>query len=131
MGFHRDMTTFGKQDGGGRRKARRVDAPLPALLITMGDRHPAILYNISETGALLRARSAPAKGTELFLQVDSLDVYARVIWRRGEECGLEFEAPIRRWDVEQLRVQAGKGTEARLTASEKGGADDWASGVAR
>lgn len=131
MGLHRDMTTFGKQGGGGRRKSPRVDAPLPALLITMGDRHPAILYNISETGALLRARSAPAKGTELFLQVDSLDVYARVIWQRDEECGLEFETPIRRWDVEQLRVHAGKGTEARLTASETGGADDWASGVAR
>jgi hypothetical protein len=131
MSLHRDVMTFGKQSGGGRRKARRVDAALPALLITMGDRHPAILYNISETGALMRARNAPAKGTELFLQVDTLDVYARVIWKRGEECGLEFESPIRRWDVEQLRVRADKGTEARLTASEKGGADDWASGVAR
>ncbi len=125
------MTSFGKQDGGGRRKAKRVDAALPALLITMSDRHPAILYNISETGALLRARAAPSERTELFLQVGALDVYARVIWKVGEECGLEFEAPIRRWDVEQLRIEAGKGTEARLSAAQKGGADDWASGVAR
>jgi hypothetical protein len=101
------------------------------LLITMSDRHPAILYNISETGALLRARAAPSEHTELFLQVGALDVYARVIWKAGEECGLEFEIPIRRWDVEQLRIEAAKGTEARLSAAQKGGADDWASGVAR
>ncbi len=122
---------FGKQGGGGRRAARRIYAPLPALLITMADRHPAVLYNISETGARLRARNAPAERTELFLQVDSLDIYARVVWQRGEECGLEFERPIRRWDVELLRSNADKGVEARLTAAEKGGADDWETGVAR
>ena len=110
---------FGKQGGGGRRRARRVRTPLPALLVTMSDRHPAILYNISETGALLRAKNSPAERTELFLQVDSLEVYARVVWRNGEECGLEFETPIRGWDVELLRTQASKGTEARLTAAEK------------
>lgn len=125
------MTGFGKRGGGGRRSSRRVRAPLPALLITMGDRHPAILYNISETGALLSAKNTPAEKTELFLQVDSLDVYARVVWRRGEECGLEFESPIRPWDVELLRSNASKGMQARLTAAEKGGADDWAAGVAR
>jgi hypothetical protein len=97
----------------------------------MADRHPAILYNISETGACLRARNAPAPHTELFLQVDSLDVYARVVWKSGEECGLKFETPIRSWDIELLRSHASKGTEARLTAAERGGADDWAAGVAR
>lgn len=97
----------------------------------MGDRHPAVLYNISETGALLRAKNAPAEKTELFLQVESLDIYALVIWTCGEECGLEFHDPIRPWDLELLRVQARKGSEARLTAAEKGGADDWAAGVAR
>ena len=122
---------FGKQSGGGRRLARRVDAPLPALLITMSDRHPALLYNISQTGAQLRAKDAPAKGTELFLQVAGLDVYAHVVWTKGEECGLVFEHEIRAWDVELLRTEASKGTEAHLTASEKGGADDWVAGVAR
>jgi len=122
---------FGKQVGGGRRLSRRVDAPLPALLITMSDRHPALLFNISQTGALLRAKDPPAKGTELFLQVASLDVYAHVVWTRGEECGLVFEREIRAWDVEILRAEASKGTEARLTAAEKGGADDWVAGVAR
>lgn len=123
--------TFGKSKGGGRRSAARVDAPLPALLITMSERHPALLFNISRTGAKLRAKAAPSKGTELFLQVGTVDVYARIVWRRGEVCGLRFEHEIRSWDVEQLRLEAKKGTTARLSAAEKGGADDWATGLAR
>ena len=123
--------TIGKREGGGRRLSKRVDVPLPALLLTMSDRHPALLFNISQTGAKLRAQAPPAKGTELFLQVGRLDVYARVIWRRDELCGLRFDVPIRAWDVEQLRIEAQKGTSAKLTASEKGGSDDWNTGVAR
>ncbi|HET9810915.1 MAG TPA: PilZ domain-containing protein [Sphingomicrobium sp.] len=122
---------FGKKGGGGRRLAKRVNAPLPALLITMSDRHPAILFNISQTGARLRAQQAPAKGTELFLQVGPLDVYAEVVWQRGEECGLVFQREIRAWDIELLHCEASKGGKARLTAAEKGGADDWVTGVAR
>ena len=123
--------SFGRQTGGGRRLSKRVEAPLPALLITMSNRHPALLYNISQTGAQLRAKDAPAMGTELFLQVAGLDVYAHVVWTSGEECGLVFEREIRAWDVELLRTEACKGTQAKLTAAEKGGADDWVAGVAR
>lgn len=97
----------------------------------MSERHPALLSNISETGARLRAKAAPSRGTELFLQVGTLDVYARVVWKRGELCGLRFERAIRPWDVEQLRLEAHKGTVAKLSAAEKGGADDWESGVSR
>jgi hypothetical protein len=125
------VQTFGTKEGGGRRNSSRISAPLPALLITMSDRHPAILFNISRSGALLCAKNAPATGTELFLQVGNLDVYARVAWKDGERCGIKFDHDIRHWDVEQLRTLAGKGSDARLHAAEIGGADDWAAGVAR
>lgn len=97
----------------------------------MSDRHPALLFNISRTGARLRAKDAPPKGTELFLQVGGLDVYAHVVWSRGEECGLGFQREIDAWDVELLRREGSKGVEGRMTAAEKGGADDWSAGVAR
>ena len=122
---------FGKREGGGRRAAKRVPAPLPALLITMSERHPAILFDISQTGARLRARDAPRRGTEVFLQVSGFDIFARVVWQSGEQCGLLFQRKIRAFDVEMLHREAIKGTKARLTAAQKGGADDWASGVAR
>lgn len=123
--------SFGKQQGGGRRSAKRIGASQPALLITMGDRHRALLFNISRTGAKLRAENSPTEGTELFLQVGDLDVYAKVVWRRGEECGLKFDREIRDWDVERLNYEARRGGKATLMPAEKGGADDWAAGVAR
>lgn len=123
--------TFGKQGGGGRRLKKRVSAPLPALLITMSDRHPAILFDISETGARLRAKDVPRKGEELFLQVGGLDVYAHVVWIKGDNCGLQFCDPIHGFAVHQLSIEAGSGTRARMTAAQKGGADDWKTGVAR
>lgn len=110
---------------------KRIDTPLPALLITMGDRHPAILLDMSETGARLRAKDAPAKGTEVFLRVGSLDVYARVVWTRKEHCGIRFEQPVRPYDIHQISIEAGKGGRAGMTAAQKGGADDWGTGVAR
>lgn len=125
------MTIFGRCEGGGRRLVKRVSAPLPALLVTMSDRHRAILFNISRTGARLRAENAPPKGTELFLQVSDLAIYAKVVWQTSEECGLLFEREIRGWDVELLHHEASKGAQARMTAAQKGGADDWATGVAR
>lgn len=122
---------FGKCPGGGRRVAKRVPAPQPALLITMSDRHRALLFNISRTGALLRAEKVPAKGTELFLQVGPVDVYARVVWTQDDRCGLKFDEQIRDWDVELLNYEAGRGIKAKLHPAEKGGADDWITGVAR
>ena len=123
--------SFGKRNGGGRRSAKRVTAPLPALIITMSDRHPAILFDISEAGARLRARDAPSKGREVFLQVGNVDVYAYVVWRRGEVCGLKFCDPIRGFDVHQLAFEAAGASGARISPAQKGGVDDWKNGVAR
>lgn len=123
--------TFGKCQGGGRRLAKRVSAPQPAILITMSDRHRALLFNISRTGAMLCAEKIPSVGTELFLQVGEVDVYARVAWTDGDRCGFNFDEEIRDWDVELLQYEANKGTKATLQASERGGADDWAAGIAR
>jgi len=121
--------SFGKRDGGGRRLTKRVTAPLPAVLITMSDRHPAILFDISEVGAQLRARDAPKKGREVFLQVGDVDVYAHVVWRKGDVCGLKFCDPIRGFDIHQLAFEAG--SKGRMSAAQKGGVDDWKNGVAR
>jgi hypothetical protein len=122
---------FGKRDGGGRRISKRVDAPQPALLVALSDRHRALLFNISRTGAMLRAENAPPTGTELFLQVGDLEVFARVVWKRGEECGIAFERDIRDWEIKLVNFEANRGTKGALKPAEKGGADDWLGGVAR
>ena len=104
---------------------------MPALLITLSERHPALLFDISKTGARLVAKNPPRKGTELFLQAGGVDVYARVAWQNGDAVGLIFETEIDSWDVEYLRVNSLKAGKAKMTGAEKGGADDWANGVAR
>jgi hypothetical protein len=110
---------------------KRVEIPQPALLITMADRHRAMLLNISATGAMLRAENTPDVRREVFLQVGDIDVFAHVVWKRGDTCGLEFQPPIDRWMVEKLRVDTGCGGKEQLKPAERGGADDWVRGVAR
>lgn len=104
--------SFGKSGGGGRRGDRRVRAPIPALLITMSERHSAELLDISQSGARLRSKDPPGEGTELFLQVGGVDVYARVAWQDGPALGLVFETRIDPWDVEYLRANSLKATSA-------------------
>jgi hypothetical protein len=104
---------------------------MPALLITMSDRHLALLFDISTTGARLRAKDPPRKNTELFLQAGGVDVYAKVAWKRGDAVGLEFETAIPARDVEHPTADSMKGEKALLTAAEKVGSDDWSNGLAR
>jgi hypothetical protein len=108
-----------------------VEVPEPALLITMADRHRSLLLNISATGAMVRVEKTPSVGAEVFLQVRDIDVYARVIWQRDDACGLAFEPPLDDWLVEKLRIDSNGGGKAHLRPAEKGGADDWTTGVAR
>lgn len=127
----RRANTFGKRGGGGRRELERVAAEWPALLVSLSERHPAILLEISTTGARVQVANPPKKFSEVFLVVDHINAYSRIVWRRGEICGLRFESEIDSFDVEQLRRRTSDPQEARLTPLEKGGADDWRSGLAR
>lgn len=80
---------------------------------------------------MLRAENAPRVGEELFLQVGALEIYARVVWRDGEDCGLKFDREIRGWEIAQVTFEANRGTKGALRPAEKGGADDWNAGLAR
>jgi hypothetical protein len=110
---------FGKSGGGGRRVEKRVGAPMQALLITMSERNPALLLDISATGARLRAKNPPPSGTELFLQAGGVDVYARVAWQEGDSVGLAFESRIVGWDVEYLRANALRAGDREIAPAEK------------
>ena len=51
--------TFGNSQGGGRRLARRVNAFVPALLVTTSQRRSAGLLDLSRSGAQLRLSDPP------------------------------------------------------------------------
>lgn len=123
--------TFGKRGGGGRRADDRIAAPLPAYVISLSTRHRALLANISATGARVRVEDPPKRGSEVFLMVNGLDLFGRIIWKSGEHCGIRFDDRVEPFALELMRRKADAAAAVRMTAAQEGGADDWATGVAR
>ena len=105
------MVAFGKCKGGGRRSAARAAAPLIAVYTTLNQSRSALLVDVSATGARLRAEHLPQMGDEMFLSVDKVRAFGRVIWSDSGDCGVAFDEPLAP-DEEQLlraRVEAARG----------------------
>lgn len=124
-------SAFGRRGGGGRRSAARATAPLAAALITVGDTHQIALVDISATGARLRGNDLPRKGSELFIKVGAIEPFAKVVWSRRNECGVEFATPLPQRDVEVLRREAKLAGFTGMTPEQRQALDDWVIGVAR
>lgn len=125
------MAQFGRCGGGGRRIDARESAPLPAMVTTLSNSHPAVLVNISRTGAQLRGSNLPHAGEELLIKMGSLQAFATVAWSRGDHCGVEFECRIAVHELQQLRREASTTSLMRLSPEEKLALDDWTIGLAR
>lgn len=123
------MNAFGKRKGGGRRAAARAAAPLIAVITTLQRTYSVLLVDVSATGARLRADCLPAMGEEMFLSIDSVRAFGKVIWSDLGECGLEFDRPLAA-DEERLlqeKVSAARG----LPPDIKFALDNWAVGSGR
>ena len=99
------MNVFGKAKGGGRRSAKRVEAPVLAILSTIKEDHRAALVNISSSGARLSAPSLPAEGEQVIFNADGVSAFGRVVWSDGPECGVAFDGTIIASEVDRLRTQ--------------------------
>ncbi len=84
----------------GQRSFNRLRLGLPASLILTHERSACTLENISSTGACIRVESPIAKGSTAVLCFHLLRLYAVVMWSRGELCGLRFESPVEREDMQ-------------------------------
>jgi hypothetical protein len=97
------MTTFGKSNGGGRRKTARKSAPLLAVLSTPTcDRHVG-LVNVSSGGARLKAPDLPAAGEDVVLKADRFRSFGRVAWSERGQCGITFDLPVSADELERIR----------------------------
>ena len=119
------MPTFGKSQGGGRRKAPRSNAPLLVALSTVTQDFRAAIVNISQSGMRLSAPELPAEGEELMFRADRVQAFGKVIWKRGNECGLEFETPLSSAEADALRQAANLPSGIALSAEEKATLEDW------
>lgn len=97
------MSTFGKAKGGGRRSAKRVTAPVLAVLSTIERDHRVAIVNISSSGARLSAPNLPAEGEEVIFNANGVSAFGRVVWAHGAECGVAFDGSIIASEVERLR----------------------------
>lgn len=100
------MSMFGKSSGGGRRRTARAPLPLLAVVSTVGCDRRVGLINVSRDGVLLTSPDLPAEGETIIFQSETVQSFGRVMWSRGGQCGVAFEAPISPEQVEQLRTEA-------------------------
>jgi hypothetical protein len=99
-----------------RRRGERFALTLLGRLQTLHGTRTVRLHDLSSWGAMVEgAPPATGIGSEAILKCHSLDVFATVLWVRGERCGIRFDAPVRDSGLEALRA-----------TSEQLGADaDW------
>lgn len=121
------------------RRHVRVRVLLSAKLITTTDEAHVKIRDLSLSGAMLQGRSLPVVGSDLILSRGGFEVFATVIWSRGDTCGVEFDSPLA--SLEELLQAGGLSTTfddlqshpqhqplqaaARLTFQEMEAAREW------
>ena len=100
---------FGKSYGGGRRCAGRSPLAEQAIVSTLSSCSAAAVIDISKTGAKLRGVKGVTIGDEVLLKLGKLHLFGIVRWMRNEACGVEFDAPIGRFQFEELRKKEWSG----------------------
>lgn len=124
------MRTFGRSNGGGRRSAARVKAPVLAVLSTVTDDYRAAVVNVSGIGARLSAPVLPPDDAEVIFRADKLQAFGRVVWSRNGQCGVAFDGRIDAADVDRLRSQANIWSLSGMSAEERAAAEEWELGIA-
>lgn len=123
------MAKFGKCAGGGRRSAARKSAPLTIVYTTVTQSHSAILVDLSDTGVRIRGNELPGMGEEVLVSVEHIRAFGNVVWVRCGQCGIAFDMPLDKGDVEMVRRKVVQ--SSGFTPEVKGALDDWTLGLAR
>lgn len=75
-----------------RRATSRLLLGIDARFVSLEGTQLVVLQDISATGARIEIERSPS--SRGFLQWMGLEVFCEIQWRRGKECGLEFDRPI-------------------------------------
>ena len=86
------MSAFGKKGDGprGRRWLRRKKVGIPASALFVGGSRSVLVEDLSMTGARLRGRDLPLKGT-ILLKAGERSLFGEIAWEAGEHRGLQFD----------------------------------------
>jgi hypothetical protein len=90
-----------------RRRSERDAVTLAGSAFGFARSRSVIISDLSQKGAQLDARDLPPAGEDLCLVVGSFDTMARVAWRAGDKCGVEFDETLSDEIMAQLKRDAG------------------------
>jgi len=90
------------------RRHPRFPVGLPATLTTATSQGSALIHDIAIGGAMIETRLPLAPGAKLVLRCGTIEVAAKVSWRKNGRLGLSFPLPLQEREVaEQMnRSQA-------------------------
>lgn len=123
------MGSFGKRNGGGRRSAARLSAPLVAVVTTFRESRSAVLVDVSATGAKLRGRNLPGLSENLFVAIDGTTAFGTIAWEDGDERGVAFDEPLLPREEARLRDKIAHARGMPLEF--RHAFEDWTQGLAR
>ena len=73
------------------RRIQRYRVLFNAELVTTSDEQPVRVRDISLGGAMLEGRAPIATGKDVILRRGTIELFARICWTRGTECGIQFD----------------------------------------
>ena len=86
-----------------KRRHPRFPVALPATVTTLNAQASALIHDIAVGGAMIETRLALPPGAKLSLRCGTIEIAAKVSWRKGGRLGLAFPLPLSERDVsEQL-----------------------------
>lgn len=109
----------------------REPAALAAAILTLERSYSATVIDVSATGAQLRACGDVAVGQDLWVKVGIIDTLATVAWEKEGLCGVTFDTPLQKEDLDHLRREAKNTLVTWLTSEERAAAAGWLYGGPR
>jgi hypothetical protein len=91
---------------GCRRETRRESVQLAASAYAFARSNSVIVCDLSASGAQLSGNDLPPPEADLFMIVGSFDTMARVAWREGPKCGVEFEERVGEEVIGRMKQEA-------------------------
>ncbi len=90
-----------------RRCLERIPLTLLGRMQTLHGTRTVRLHDLSRWGSMVEGAPPTIKvGSEAILKCHQLDVFATILWIRGERCGIRFDAPVHDGEVHALELMS-------------------------
>ncbi|WP_162925123.1 PilZ domain-containing protein [Aurantiacibacter odishensis] len=113
----------------GKRGRPRSHVSLPGNLVTPFDRQSVVFEDISAAGARVSGTNLPPVGEFVQLTIGGSKMFASVVWREGNECGLAFDHRMSDAEVAEFRQVAEEARKLGLSPDMIRARSDWNNGL--